>query len=153
MNLPPYDFGSYDTIATNRGRRYGRSKLFSVGYTMGKREEPDYKCLKATYVDSHGQPKLSILEGKTRSLKFVIQFADKQASVKVTYRKSANEQPLDYSFEIPLPPAIGFQIPVFAMLLPYVLQGKPHPEKISHEIVEEMSKELTMLFIGQVAGG
>src|SRR5206468_7394134 len=61
MNLPPYDFGSYDTIATNRGRRYGRSKSFSVGYTMGKREAPDYKCLKATYVDSHGQPKLSIL--------------------------------------------------------------------------------------------
>lgn len=59
FNDPPYNLGSFDTIATYKGGPHGRAKFFSIGY-IG---EPDSKGnaaeMAATYISEQGQVELS----------------------------------------------------------------------------------------------
>lgn len=57
FNTPPFELGTYDTIATYRGGKYGRAKTFSVGYTDPARNQPFR--VEATYQPRQGQPHLS----------------------------------------------------------------------------------------------
>ena len=55
FNTPPFDLGTYDSIATYKGGRYGRSDHFSIGYT----EESGFqRTFHATYTNHRGQPQL-----------------------------------------------------------------------------------------------
>ncbi len=60
FNVPPFDLGTYDSIATFKGGRFGRAPYFCVGFSDdrdGKRE------VVATYVTHVGQPQLYKLVG------------------------------------------------------------------------------------------
>jgi len=35
FNIPPFDLGTFDSIATYKGGRYGRADQFSVGFEEG----------------------------------------------------------------------------------------------------------------------
>jgi energy-coupling factor transporter ATP-binding protein EcfA2 len=60
FNVPPFDLGTYDSIATYKGGRYGRADSFSLGFEdEGKK---DIKRMVATYISSMGQPQLSAVE-------------------------------------------------------------------------------------------
>jgi energy-coupling factor transporter ATP-binding protein EcfA2 len=61
FNNPPFNLGSYDTIATYKGGKFGRAKSFTVGYTGGLRRNDEDVRVEATYVDHIGQPELSRL--------------------------------------------------------------------------------------------
>jgi hypothetical protein len=58
FNFPPFDLGTYDTIATFKGGRYGRADSFSVGFTEDVRGEDRSRKVVATYSNYKGQPQL-----------------------------------------------------------------------------------------------
>jgi energy-coupling factor transporter ATP-binding protein EcfA2 len=57
FNIPPFDLGTYDSIATFKGGRYGRADSFSVGFTEDISGEEPRKIV-ATYSNYKGQPQL-----------------------------------------------------------------------------------------------
>jgi energy-coupling factor transporter ATP-binding protein EcfA2 len=60
LSDPPFDLGTFDSIATYKGGRFGRAESFSIGFTKnGKR---DRGSVFATYRSHLGQPQLSSLE-------------------------------------------------------------------------------------------
>ncbi len=50
FNEPPYDLGSFDTIATYKGEKYGRAKSFSIGCVTGE------TSIVTTFREDKGQP-------------------------------------------------------------------------------------------------
>lgn len=55
LNEPPFSLGSYNTIATYKGGRYGRSRSFVVGW------EEDPLTVEWTLVSDAGQPKATLV--------------------------------------------------------------------------------------------
>jgi hypothetical protein len=74
FNEPPFDFGSFDTIATYKGGKYGRAKRFSLGYSLADENGSEVEMI-ASYQNSLGQPALhsvSVKRGNgSLSLSFV----------------------------------------------------------------------------------
>jgi hypothetical protein len=56
FNVPPFDLGTYDSIATFKGGSYGRAGEFSVGFTETARSKE--RRVVATYESYKGQPQL-----------------------------------------------------------------------------------------------
>jgi energy-coupling factor transporter ATP-binding protein EcfA2 len=67
FNDEPFDLGSFDSIATYKGGRYGRAETFSIGYSIQKQSE---KTVFATYRSYKGQPTLSRLEIAAHGVRF-----------------------------------------------------------------------------------
>jgi AAA domain, putative AbiEii toxin, Type IV TA system len=67
FNDEPFDLGSFDSIATYKGGRYGRAKTFSIGYSLAPKSE---KTVLATYRSYKGQPTLSSLNTTIRDDSF-----------------------------------------------------------------------------------
>ena len=70
FNRAPFEMGSFDTIATYRGGKYGRAGFFSLGWERGSGEAT--KSINATYKSYGGTPKLNSLivrgmEGELRA--------------------------------------------------------------------------------------
>ena len=105
INVPPYEFGGYDTIATDRGRKFGRAKSFSLGISFGNRNEPNYKFLKATYVNNQGQPRLSRILGETNAIKATFNFLGDQLTAKFELKelKGDTELPLEVDISATIP--------------------------------------------------
>jgi hypothetical protein len=66
FNEPPYNLGTFDTIATFKGGRYGRDKFFSLGFTVGQRGAQDYRESTATYASEAGEATLSRLHSESK---------------------------------------------------------------------------------------
>ncbi|MBX7173559.1 MAG: AAA family ATPase [Pyrinomonadaceae bacterium] len=58
FNTSPYNLGSYDTIATNKGGRFGHAKSFSLGWCQKVGKNKDISEL-ATYSSAVGKIELS----------------------------------------------------------------------------------------------
>lgn len=59
FNEPPYSLGTFDTIATYKGGKYGRDRSFSIGFaTSGTKDEVDREAI-ATYRSDFGEVALS----------------------------------------------------------------------------------------------
>lgn len=71
FNFPPFDLGTYDSIATFKGGRYGRADSFSVGFEDTERQHT--RRLVATYISSMGQAHLSRLEIERAATKLVVE--------------------------------------------------------------------------------
>lgn len=56
FNRPPFDLGSFDTIATYRGGKYGRATSFGLGWELGDAAQP--KTLSATFRSADGTPRM-----------------------------------------------------------------------------------------------
>jgi len=61
FNKTPYSLGNYDTIATYKGGRYGRSKTFSLGYKEDRDYDDRPSKVVATYREKQGASELSAL--------------------------------------------------------------------------------------------
>jgi AAA ATPase domain len=59
FNDPPFDLGTFDSIATYKGGRYGRADYFSVGFE--EQGASNGRKLVATYGSYRGQPQLTKL--------------------------------------------------------------------------------------------
>lgn len=59
LNKPPYDLGTFDTIATYKGGRSGRAKAFSLGYRAeGKGKEKAALGVIATFCSEDGEARV-----------------------------------------------------------------------------------------------
>lgn len=63
FNEPPYNLGSYDTIATYKGGKFGRAKSFSLGYKDIDNPK-GFREITATYKNLHGQVQISNIVAK-----------------------------------------------------------------------------------------
>ena len=70
FNEEPFNLGTYDSIATFKGGRYGRAHSFSVGVMNPAGEKG--QCIVSTYASYKGQPQLSGLEVKVRGARIVL---------------------------------------------------------------------------------
>lgn len=101
FNEPPYDLGSYDTIATYRGGRSGRAKSFRLGYS----HEVDGKPVEviATYAGRQGQPVLREFElkGPNGSLNLSFEAGAMSGEMTVPGRAGGTPVRVELSTELP----------------------------------------------------
>jgi AAA domain, putative AbiEii toxin, Type IV TA system/Protein of unknown function (DUF3696) len=112
LSTPPYDLGSFDTIATYRGGKYGRAKDF----TLGVRRNTEWSTT-ATFVEDKGQPVLYHLETKNKNDEVSLKISDDIAYLSVIYPPIAKER-LTFSFQLfidPDPSALRSNFRVFTL--------------------------------------
>jgi energy-coupling factor transporter ATP-binding protein EcfA2 len=59
FNRAPYSLGTYDTIASYKGGKFGRAKSFTIGYLADEEREGLPEVLDATYRELEGQAHLA----------------------------------------------------------------------------------------------
>ena len=90
FSLPPYDLGSYDTIATYKGRKYGRADHFSLGISLAEKDNVSDGLI-ATYINDHGQPVLSKIEGIAKDFKFICTYSKHEIKVSIEVKADDKE--------------------------------------------------------------
>ncbi len=65
FNIPPFDLGTYDSIATYKGCRYGRADSLSVGFTSSDQDQD--RTREAKYASHRGQPHIRELKASAQS--------------------------------------------------------------------------------------
>lgn len=58
LNKPPYDLGTFDTIATYKGGRGGRAKTFSFGYKRTQAQTESELSVIATFCSDDGEARI-----------------------------------------------------------------------------------------------
>lgn len=61
FNRQPFDLGTFETIATYKGGKYGRAKTFTIGFDQSPSEARKLTSVRATFGSVRGQPRLSEL--------------------------------------------------------------------------------------------
>jgi len=84
FNVPPFDLGTYDSIATYKGGRYGRADSFSLGYEDAEKKR--IKRMVATYISSMGQPQLSTVEIRWAGTRLFLEMESESMKGKVTIK-------------------------------------------------------------------
>jgi energy-coupling factor transporter ATP-binding protein EcfA2 len=93
FNTPPYDLGTFDSIATYKGGRYGRADHFVVGFKV---DEDTSRS--ATYINEKGQPQLKTYKQKDKDEEFAIELDSAARSGTITFSRPSSEE----SMQIPL---------------------------------------------------
>ncbi len=70
FNAAPFDLGTFDSIATYKGGRFGRAESFSIGFST-EEERPRVR-IKATYGNQLGQSQLINLQVASRESRMVL---------------------------------------------------------------------------------
>lgn len=70
FNEAPYKLGSYDTIATYKGGKYGRAKFFAIGHRTQESPQAPHSEVLAHYASRRGQIQLSKLFAKSGRIEF-----------------------------------------------------------------------------------
>ncbi|MHB1425738.1 MAG: AAA family ATPase [Gemmataceae bacterium] len=96
FNEPPFNLGTFETIATYKGGKYGRDESFSIGFAFGTEDQPDYRTVTGTYVRDRGKPMLSRLQGSSSLGSIEIQVSDNQISGSMTFNTSRDATPLSF---------------------------------------------------------
>jgi AAA domain, putative AbiEii toxin, Type IV TA system/Protein of unknown function (DUF3696) len=94
FNEPPYDLGSFDTIATYKGGKYGRAKNFTLGVRLDQTSSTA-----ATFAEDKGQPMLHKLFAEHDYGSVHLEISGKAASMSVIY-PPIMEEPLTFSFQL-----------------------------------------------------
>ena len=84
FNIPPFDLGTYDSIATYKGGRYGRAPSFSVGFTDTDRN--DERSVLATYASHRGQPHVKQLKASGKFGEISIETAEESHTAHVAIK-------------------------------------------------------------------
>lgn len=84
FNEPPFNLGTFETIATYKGGKYGRDETFTIGFSSGTEDEQNQCIVKGTYVRDRGKPALSRLQGKSPLGSIEIEVKDDQINGTVT---------------------------------------------------------------------
>lgn len=94
LNKEPHDLGTYRTVATYKGGKFGRSKSFSIGFSHNH-ERPE---VLATYREAKGDIVLSHLTLETDRLEAELHFADGQMTG--TLRSKPNRSTPELQLEL-----------------------------------------------------
>ncbi len=77
VNKEPHDLGTYRTIATFKGGKFGRAKTFSIGFCSGMtKSETQLPSVLATYREAKGDNVLAELKIETNHAELNLQFSD-----------------------------------------------------------------------------
>ena len=85
FNDPPYNLGTFDTIATYKAGRYGRDESFTIGFASGDKESKDYHEAVATYENEEGTAALRGLNTVNRAGRMELGVADSSVSVTMSF--------------------------------------------------------------------
>ena len=136
FNKPPFQLGSYDTIATYKGGKYGRDKSFSIGRTGVPRAGI---TVKATYVARAGEPAVSnILIADTNEQAEVVVELAKDEAVVCLRRNGSTEMEETFTGELPPDPSMF----VFYLYMSAREEGSPIADRL-RPMVEAVSPGFT----------
>ena len=82
FNEPPFNLGTFETIATYKGGKYGRDETFTIGFLIDK-EDKEIE-VSATYANDQGRPGLIEYTAKSQLGSFQVNLKDQQASCELT---------------------------------------------------------------------
>ncbi len=134
FNVPPFDLGTFDSIATFKGGRYGRAGSFSVGFAQDK--EPGSRVI-ATYVNYMGQPQLSKLIVSGQPGEISVELSPELQSAKVNIGVNGTQT---REFEVSLKRMLVGELPVIYILRNLIFE-KAHEEGRS-ELVSDAVVDL-----------
>jgi energy-coupling factor transporter ATP-binding protein EcfA2 len=97
---PPYDLGSFDSIATYKGGRFGRAENFAVGYSYTRKKSETIRKVLATFKENHGQPSLCHVQIQNGKSQLNIKFEEKRAIVDVILHTKKGELQKTFEGEI-----------------------------------------------------
>lgn len=117
FNIPPFDLGTYDSIATYKGGRYGRATSFSVGFTSVDQEEE--RTILATYASHRGQPQVKDLTATGHGSELVIRILQESHRAHIIMKKE-NVEVLEFEVDLKRLGAPDADVPFFlvARMLP-----------------------------------
>ncbi len=98
FNEPPFNLGTFETIATYKAGRYGRDESFTVGFSLGTEDEPDYCIVRGTSVRDRGKPALSRLRGTSALGSIEIEVRNDQINGSMTIHLSKGATPVSIKF-------------------------------------------------------
>jgi hypothetical protein len=95
FNEPPFNLGTFETIATYKGGKYGRDENFTVGFSFGNEGHPHYRKVMGTYVRDRGKPVLSRLHGVSSIGSVEIEVNGNRVNWNMTVHSSKGAPPVD----------------------------------------------------------
>ncbi|MFZ5823346.1 MAG: AAA family ATPase [Bacillota bacterium] len=98
FDAQPYNLGSFDTIATFKGGRYGRAKHFTVGFEADGPEKGTTRTVRARYESDQGRVSLANLSVNDGARSLVIEVTNRDSShyeTKVRLRLENGEEEFD----------------------------------------------------------
>lgn len=110
FNHAPYSLGPYDTIASYKGGKFGRSKSFTIGFTDGVQSGIGPKSSVATYEQRDGQPSLKelVVEGDEGSLTLSLVASGRtKYEASLSFRLSGERKPRVFAATIPSSFTVG----------------------------------------------
>jgi hypothetical protein len=142
FNQAPYNLGTFDTIATHKGGRYGRDDTFTIGFSD---DRPQRQVL-ATYRSDYGNVVLRQFQLQTPAASLVLDVSGSHLAARV-----ALEQPnghsarvLEFNQDLDEPPLAG-RHPV-ALDFRYLLHAAMRSRRKGSEITEGEQGQLIRLF-------
>jgi hypothetical protein len=100
FNKPPFSLGTYETIATFKGGKYGRDESFSIGYSIGESGSRAYREATATYQRDRGIPGLVKYEGTCTRGKVSLRINNQTASGTIVLKHTDHSRERTIEFEV-----------------------------------------------------
>jgi len=112
FNTPPYNLGSYDTIATNKGGRFGHAKSFSLGWCRKDEDGKDISEI-ASYSSSAGRIELSnyTFNAPQGNIKLCLDEESKEFKVSITIPKKGKTKTFEFTIKRFLKSGLGGNFP------------------------------------------
>ncbi len=86
FNDPPYNLGTFDTISTYRGGKYGRDESFCMGFVVGEHGKPGFRRITASYGSDFGNPTLQRVEAENAYGNIDIRFENSDIEGEISFR-------------------------------------------------------------------
>jgi energy-coupling factor transporter ATP-binding protein EcfA2 len=103
FNEPPYNLGTFETIATYKGGKYGRDEAFSIGFSDDREgREHGPRTAVATYGSESGNIVLRRLESSSRSGKLDLKLDGLSLEGSVVIQPNRGRSPKHVSFRASL---------------------------------------------------
>ena len=142
FNKPPYDLGTYDTIATYKGGRGGRAKSFSLGYEVGIDASQVVKVV-ATYCSDAGETRINKLELSEGNVKATIFWSADTQLTEVTGLEGMDlGTSLKGQFQIPVTATLS----LVSTLIPSSIIRTTQTKVLMQRTAEKQSTLLEQLF-------
>jgi energy-coupling factor transporter ATP-binding protein EcfA2 len=129
FNEPPYNLGTFDTIATYRGGKYGRDEHFSIGFSVPATGKQSERTVMATYGSEYGNIALRQMTTSTADGRLELDISDKLITGHVSFTSGRNKNETEYDFKIPINEASRFGQNPFRFLMYEAVPDRTGAEK------------------------
>lgn len=147
FSIPPFDLGSFDSIATYKGGRGGRADSFSVGF-IDQIDGEETKIV-ATYVNQKGQPGLQevVASGSVGTVTVRIDVVASRAVIKISTGRDVETEPMQVEIDLRRFPRSELPLRIVLQIALVELSQQEHPreKRILHP---EKYFDLVKLFRG-----